>query len=33
MVTVEEVFGDTPVTVTKPVPLMDTEPPAVAVPA
>ena len=31
MVTVEEVFGDTPVTVTKPVPLMDTEP-AVAVP-
>jgi hypothetical protein len=31
MVTVEEVFADTPVTVTKPEPSMDTEP-AVAVP-
>ena len=26
MVAVEEVFGDTPVTVTKPFPLMDTDP-------
>ena len=33
IVTVELVPGATPVTVTKPVPLIDTEPDAVAVPA
>jgi hypothetical protein len=33
MVAVEEVFGDTPVTVTKPVLDIATVPPAVAVPA